>query len=85
MNEQTEPQSEAPPTNNGDHDDHRSNGKIARLPKNIRDQVNAPIRDGVSYPDIRSRFHPRKPCSGATARASGADWPDLLPTGWAAL
>ena len=38
------------------HGDHRGNGKISRLPKAIRDQVNTLICDGVPYPDIRRRF-----------------------------
>ena len=55
MNDQNElnHEPETPDTPNGDH---RGNGKIARLPKNIRDQVCSLIRDGVSYADIRSRF-----------------------------
>src|SRR6266446_5229836 len=44
---------EIPDTGN---DDQRGKGKIARLPKNIRDQVSSMIRDGVPYADIRSRF-----------------------------
>jgi hypothetical protein len=39
--------------NNGDH---RGNGKIARLPRAVRDQVNTMIRDGVSYGELRQRF-----------------------------
>jgi hypothetical protein len=32
--------------------EHRPKGKIARLPKQIRDEINAMIRDGLSYPAI---------------------------------
>ena len=31
---------------------YRGNGKIARLPKPIRDQINHWMLDGLSYPDI---------------------------------
>jgi hypothetical protein len=34
----------------------RANGKIARLPKPIRDQINHWLLDGVSYPDIIQRL-----------------------------
>jgi hypothetical protein len=34
----------------------RANGKIARLPKPIRDQINHWMLDGVSYPDIIQRL-----------------------------
>jgi hypothetical protein len=34
----------------------RGNGKVARLPKPIRDQINNLILDGVSYPDIIRRL-----------------------------
>src|SRR2546427_6199518 len=34
----------------------RANGKIARLPKSIRDQINNWILDGLSYPDIIKRL-----------------------------
>src|SRR5882672_8507848 len=36
--------------------DHRGNGKIARLPKLIRDQVNNWLLDGLTYPDIIQRL-----------------------------
>src|SRR5882672_12145639 len=42
---------ESPP-----HFEHRGNGKIARLPKIIRDQINNWILDGVTYPDIIQRL-----------------------------
>ena len=35
---------------------HRGNGKIARLPKTVRDQINNWILDGLSYPDIIERL-----------------------------
>jgi hypothetical protein len=55
------PESDAAPNqaaNNGarDTNDHRGNGKIARLPKALRDQVNAMIRDGLAYQAIRDRL-----------------------------
>ena len=36
----------------------RANGKIARLPKTVRDQINEWISDGVSYPQIITRLGP---------------------------
>src|SRR3954470_14104355 len=39
-----------------DNDDHGGKGKIARLPRAIRDQVNNMLRDGVSYPEIRRKL-----------------------------
>jgi len=36
--------------------EYRGNGRIARLPKHLRDQVNTLMRDGVSYPDIIQRL-----------------------------
>ena len=35
---------------------HRGKGKIARLPKALRDQINEWILDGLSYPDIIERL-----------------------------
>lgn len=35
---------------------HRGKGRIARLPKALRDQVNCWILDGVSYPEIIERL-----------------------------
>src|SRR5438445_8133756 len=35
---------------------NRGNGKVARLPKNVRDQINNWILDGVSYPGIIERL-----------------------------
>jgi len=35
--------------------DYRSNGKVARLPKHLRDQVNHWLVDGLSYPEIIER------------------------------
>src|SRR6267142_3890207 len=32
--------------------EYRGNGKVARLPKSVRDQINNWMLDGVSYPDI---------------------------------
>jgi hypothetical protein len=45
-------------TTNGatDNGDHRGNGKIARLPKALRDQVNSLIRDGLPYGQIRQKL-----------------------------
>ena len=37
--------------------DYRGNGKIARLPKALRDQVNVMLRDGVAYSAIRRKLH----------------------------
>ncbi|HWX21140.1 MAG TPA: hypothetical protein VN578_14670 [Candidatus Binatia bacterium] len=34
----------------------RGNGKVSRLPKSIRDQINQWMLDGVSYPDIIERL-----------------------------
>ena len=36
--------------------DGRANGKVARLPKAVRDQINHWLLDGVSYPDIIQRL-----------------------------
>jgi hypothetical protein len=36
--------------------DHRGNGKVARLPKAIRDQINHWLLDGLSYTDIIERL-----------------------------
>jgi len=35
---------------------HRGNGKVARLPKPLRDQVNHGLADGLSYPNIIERL-----------------------------
>ena len=35
---------------------YRGNGKIARLPRPIRDQINHWLADGFSYPDIIKRL-----------------------------
>ena len=35
---------------------HRHKGKIARLPKEIRDQLSQMMLDGVPYPEIKSRL-----------------------------
>ena len=35
---------------------YRGNGKIARLPKSLRDQINLWMRDRLSYPDIIQRL-----------------------------
>src|SRR3954469_7753324 len=45
-------------TGNGaaDNGDHRGNGKIAQLPKALRDQVNSMIRDGLPYGQIRQNL-----------------------------
>src|SRR6059036_2564820 len=51
--DQNHHESKSPGPNNGDH---RGNGKIARLPKVLRDQVNVMIRDGVPYPAIRQKL-----------------------------
>jgi len=50
------PEPETPDPATGEHSDHRGNGKIARFPKALRDQVSCLIRDGVSYAHIRSHF-----------------------------
>src|ERR1051326_450204 len=34
------------------HENHRNKGKIARFPKEIRDQLNEMIEDGLPYQDI---------------------------------
>jgi hypothetical protein len=36
--------------------DYRGNGKVARLPKHLRDQINHGLLDGLSYPDIIERL-----------------------------
>jgi hypothetical protein len=36
----------------------RRNGKVARLPKAVRDQLNTMLLDGVSYPEIISSLGP---------------------------
>ena len=41
------------PTANGNH---KGNGKIAHLPKAIRDQINVMLRDGAPYPEIRRKL-----------------------------
>src|SRR6267142_3412438 len=46
----------ATPAESPPHFEHRGNGKIARLPKIIRDQINNWILDGVTYPDIIQRL-----------------------------
>jgi hypothetical protein len=38
---------------------HRSKGKIARLPKGTRDEINFMIRDGVPYPAIIEKLKER--------------------------
>ena len=53
---ETEQNHHEPTDGASDNGDHRSNGKISRLPKAIRDQVNTMLRDGVPYADIRQRF-----------------------------
>lgn len=35
--------------------DYRGNGKVARLPRNIRDQTNQWLLDGLSYPEVIER------------------------------
>jgi hypothetical protein len=62
------PENDAPPPNpipeteptsprlSGACRDNRPNGKIARLPKTVRDQINHWLLDGVSYPDIIQRL-----------------------------
>jgi hypothetical protein len=40
---------------------HRRKGKIARLPKTTRDEINQMILDGASYPDILRHFGERAP------------------------
>jgi hypothetical protein len=53
----TEPTSQ--PDNAADaliHFERRGNGKIARLPKSIREQVNQMILDGLTYPEIIHRL-----------------------------
>jgi hypothetical protein len=39
-----------------DNEEHGGKGKVARLPRAIRDQVNTMLRDGISYPEIRRKF-----------------------------
>jgi hypothetical protein len=52
--------SDAPEIDNGVHPGfgtgRRPNGKVGRLPKTLRDQLNQMILDGVSYPDIIARL-----------------------------
>jgi hypothetical protein len=57
MNPQDQDQIQTPAgENNNNGSNHRGNGKIARLPKALRDQVNLMIRDGIPYPSIRQQF-----------------------------
>lgn len=37
----------------------RPNGKVARLPKAVRDQINGWLLDGLSYPEIIQRLGPQ--------------------------
>ena len=51
-----EEDSNATPNGAPDNDDYGGKGKIARLPRALRDQVNTMLREGVSYPEIRRKF-----------------------------
>jgi hypothetical protein len=42
----------------GDHKEHRHTGKVGRLPKEVRDQINQMILDGVTYKKIISQLGP---------------------------
>jgi hypothetical protein len=53
MNPEEQPPSASANAKNGDH---RGNGKIARLPRTLRDQINVMIRDGVPFPAIRRKL-----------------------------
>ena len=66
---------------------HRGNGKVARLPKPIRDQVNQWLLDGLSYPDIIQRLgdHGRDltpNCLSQWKKRGHQDW--LLEQSWLA-
>src|SRR5438045_1885200 len=37
---------------------HRRKGKVARLPKPVRDQINEMVLDGISYPEILQTLGP---------------------------
>src|SRR6267154_3104363 len=61
----TEPESEGPNTPNlppapeaigAPHSNCRRNGNVARLPKAVRDQINAMIQDGVPYAAVIERL-----------------------------
>jgi hypothetical protein len=41
-----------PPIPNLNHQTRRRNGKIAHLPKTVRDQLNTMLADGLTYPEI---------------------------------
>jgi hypothetical protein len=47
---------QTPPTHDTSTSTWRHTGKIARLPKTVRDQINLLLEDGVSYPDIIQRL-----------------------------
>jgi hypothetical protein len=49
----------APAESNGASRSGRAHGKVARLPKATRDQINFWMRDGLSYPDIIQRLGPQ--------------------------
>jgi len=49
---ESDPSSPSSPSVKSPTAKHRPKGKIARLPKNLRDQINTMIRDGVPYPAI---------------------------------
>jgi hypothetical protein len=62
-NPQHNPESSVPPSEPSDSNlqpstfaDYRGNGKVARLPKPLRDQINQWVLDGASYPDIIQRL-----------------------------
>ena len=50
------PQPTDPPPHPAFGTGNRGNGKIARLPKTVRDQINNWLMDGLSYPDIIDRL-----------------------------
>jgi len=49
---------EIPPTALQFHQTDRRNGKVARLPKAVRDKINVMIQDGVTYLQIIERLGP---------------------------
>jgi len=67
---------------------HRGNGKIARLPKLVRDKVNSWMLDGLSYPEIIQRLGEHgqdlKP-NNLFSVPVGPDVPTKLTTGYGKL
>jgi len=52
------PEAEADDSSSKSAGHARANGKVARLPKSVRDQINQWILDGATYPQIIARLGP---------------------------